>query len=65
MRRFMVRMQRFPPEACMLLFPYYLSDLAPFKRHTKPPQSNLICNFSSSLTLNEIDKVNKLVVLIL
>ena len=44
-------------------FHLYLSDLATLK-HTKPPQSNLICNFYSSLTLNEIDIVNKSVGLI-
>ena len=41
----------------------YLSDLATLK-HTTTPQSNLICNFCSSLTLNEIDKVNDLVVFV-
>ena len=41
----------------------YLSDLATLK-HTTTPQSNLICNFCSSLTLNEIDKVNELVVFV-
>ena len=60
----MASTQRFPSEAHMLLFPlFYLSDLATLK-HTTPPQSNLICNFCSSLTLNETDKVNKSVVFV-
>ena len=60
----MVRTQRFPSEACnFFLYLYasvsiYLSDLATLK-HTTPPQSNLIRNFCSSLTLNETEKVNK------
>ena len=52
----MVSMQRFPSEACMLLFLFFLSGLTTLK-HTRPPQSNLICSFCSSLTLNETDKV--------
>ena len=41
----------------------YLSDLATLK-HTTPPQSNLIRNFCSSLTLNETEKVNKSVIFV-
>ena len=41
----------------------YLSDLATLK-HSTPPQSNLIFNFGSSLTLNETEKVNKSVILV-
>ena len=33
-------------------------------KHTTTPQSNLICNVCSSLTLNEIDKVIKLVIFV-
>ena len=54
----MVSTQRFPSEASI-----YLSDLATLK-HTTPPQSNLICNFCSSLTLNETEKVNKSVIFV-
>ena len=41
----------------------YLGDLATLK-HTTPPQSNLICNFCSTLTLSETDKVNKSVIFV-
>ena len=41
----------------------YLSDLATLK-HTTPPQSNLIRNFCSSLTLNETEKVNNSVIFV-
>ena len=41
----------------------YLSDLATLK-HTTPPQSNLIRNFCSYLTLNETEKVNKSVIFV-
>ena len=51
----MVSMQWFP----LIL----LSHLASLK-YTTLPQSTLICKFCSSLTLNETDKVNKLVVFV-
>ena len=42
---------------------HLLSDLATLK-HTTLPQSNLICKFCSSLSLNETDKVTKSVVFV-
>ena len=60
----MVSIPLFPSEACKhASVSIYLSDLATLK-HTTPPQSNLICNFCSSLTLNETEKVNKSVIFV-
>ena len=60
----MANTQRFPSEACMLLHVLiYWSDLTTLK-HTTPPQSNRICNFCSSLIVNETDKANKLVIFV-